>query len=129
MRALSFATARPSASASTVFMPGFALPSASAFASAMSVPGSFALLLSALPSAVGMSLPVLRLSAPLSTTGVPMPRLSTPPSKLSMSGVSVPLPGLLAHPFVSGVLVPGSGSSPPPFFIWSSPQILTPIPG
>ena len=108
-------------------VPGFASPSASVSASAVSVPGSSALLSSALPSASGMSVPMpgssaLLLSALLSASGVSVlvPGLSALLSSAlpSASGVSVPVPessALLssALPSASGVSVPMPGLSTP----------------
>ena len=102
----------------------------------MFVPGSSALLSSALPSASSVSVPVPGLSALLSSAlpsasavSVPVPGSSAPPSVSSVSGVSVPVPGSSAPPSVSGVPVPVPGSSPPPFPTWSDPQTPTPVPG
>lgn len=85
----------------------------------MFVPRSSALLLSALPSASSMSVPVLRLFAFLlsifpSTSGMsmPVPRLSAPSSVSSMFGVFIPMPRSLIPPSMSDVLVPVPELSP-----------------
>ena len=116
-RALTLTATRLSTSASAVTVPGSAPLSASASASPVSMPGSSALLSSALLSASGVSMPVPGSSALLSST---FP---------SASGVSVPVPGSSAPPSVSGVPMPEPGSSPPPFRTWSNPQTPTPVPG
>lgn len=102
----------------------------------MFVPESSALLLSALPSAFGVSVPVPRSSALLlfallSVSGafVLVSRLSAPPFVSSMSGMFVSVPGSLASPSVSSVHVPVPELSPLLFPIWSNPQILMPVPG
>ena len=131
--ALSLAATRPSAFVSAVSVPRSAFLSVSAFASAsaVSVPGS-----SALPSASGVFVPVLGLSALLlftflSTCGVsvPVPGLLALLSVLFVFGLFVPVPGLSAPSFMFGVPVPELGSSPLPFPIWSDSQTLTPVPG
>ena len=85
-RALSFTAARPSASAFAMSVLGSAPPSASASASAVSMPGSSALMLSTLPSTSGVSVLVPESSALLSS--------ALPPA----SGVSVLVPDLSAPP-------------------------------
>ena len=110
------------------------LPSASGVL--MPVPGSSALLSSDFPSASGVSVPVsgssaLLLSALPSTSDVsmPVPGLSALSSMSFMSGVSVLVPRSSAPPSMSDVPVPVPGLSSPPFLIWSDPQTPTPVPG
>ena len=140
-RALSLIAARPYSSGSAVSVPGSAPPFASASAFTLSVPGSSALLSSALLSASDVSFPVLGSSALLSsafpsTSGVSVTVLGLSalllfalPSTLSISGVSVPVPRLLAPPSVFGMPVLVPKSSPPPFPTWSDPQTLMLVSG
>ena len=135
-RVLLLAAACSSLSASAMSVPESATPSASVFTSAVSVPGLFTLLLSALLSASGVSVPVPGLSAFLSSAfpsasgmSMPVPELSAPMSISSRSCMFVPVSGLSAPPSVSDVPVPGSRLFFLPFPIWSSPQIPMPVPG